>query len=76
MRKASILGFLLVVIMVVLSAFGNKVQKTYTLQFKEAEVNELLYLIENSTAPHNRVRAFQGFLEQQLIPQIDTTKRK
>lgn len=55
-------------------AFTKK--KTYKLELDEGQINTLLIVVDQSTAPHTQVKAVQGWLEQQLVPQIDTVKKK
>lgn len=57
----------------IMVAFTKK--KTYRLELDEGQINTLLIVVDQSTAPHTQVKAVQGWLEQQLIPQIDTLKK-
>lgn len=54
-------------------AAGTK--KTYRLELDEQQINQLLIVVDQSTAPHTQVKAVQSMLEQQIIPQLDTLKK-
>lgn len=58
----------------ILVSFNKR--KTFRLEFDEQQVNLLWNVVDQSTAPHNQVKAVQSILEQQLLPQMDSTKKK
>lgn len=51
-------------------------EKKYTLTLTEPEANTLLYVIDQSNAPHAQVKAVQEVVYKQLRDQVDTTGKK
>jgi len=66
----------LMIFMTALILVSFEKRKTFRLEFDEQQVNLLWNVVDQSTAPHNQVKAVQSMLEQQLLPQMDSTKKK
>lgn len=51
-------------------------EKKYHLEFNEVQLNILWNAIDNSTAPHDQIKAVEALIQEQLKSQLDTSKVK
>lgn len=67
-----LLAFILIIS---LTSFKTDKQKTFTLSLTEAQLIQLLNVVDQSAAPHLTVKEVQYVLEQQIKPQLDSLKK-
>lgn len=68
--KKTIMGLLMCICFMAFQA-----PKTYKFEFNEQQLNAVWHCIDNSSAPHDEVKAVEAMLQSQLKGQIDTTKQ-
>lgn len=66
------------ILLVAVAILGFADIKKYNAQFTEQEINELMFVVDKSTADHQVVKKVQDHLVTEFKPQfaIDTTKPK
>lgn len=70
------LSVLFVATVISVLAFQQKPEKTFNFKFTQGQVEVVWYVLDNSTASHNDVKAVQKWLSDQYSAQIDTTSKK